>query len=151
MNITEVQVKLVNKGYLKAFCSVIFDNMFVIRELRVIETPKGLFVSMPTRKVGDHCAECGMKNPYTAKFCQRCGIQLPDSRAPRDKNNKLVLYADVCHPINQDCRDLIQEAVLKAYNEEESASRQPGYKTKVYSKTRVNHSYNHEVNSVGSR
>jgi len=106
--------------------------MFVVRDLRLIQTENGMFVSMPTRRMGDHCPNCGIKNPYTAHFCQRCGDELDENRAPRDNNDKPQLYADVCHPINQSCRDLIQSAVIQFYNDELRRSKEPGYRSRSY-------------------
>ena len=50
MVITEVRIKLVeeNNERLMAFCSVTLDNAFVIRDLKIIEGTKGLFVAMPS-------------------------------------------------------------------------------------------------------
>ncbi|MEW6227996.1 MAG: septation regulator SpoVG [Bacillota bacterium] len=53
MNITEVRVRPVRSdGRTRAIASVTFDNAFVVKELKVVEGPTGLFVSMPSRKVG---------------------------------------------------------------------------------------------------
>jgi len=40
-------------GRLKAYATIVFDNAFIIRDLKVIEGHKGLFVSMPSRKRKD--------------------------------------------------------------------------------------------------
>lgn len=58
MEITEVKVYPVEKeeskpDRLKAFASVIFDNCFIVRDLRIINGTKGLFVAMPSRKRKD--------------------------------------------------------------------------------------------------
>ncbi|MGE5585295.1 MAG: septation regulator SpoVG [Bacillota bacterium] len=53
MNITEVRVRPVKSdGKTKAIASITFDDAFVVKELKVVEGPTGLFVSMPSRKVG---------------------------------------------------------------------------------------------------
>lgn len=53
MEITKVEVRpLKDQGNLKAFCSVIFDDCFVVHGLRVIQGKRGLFVAMPCRPVG---------------------------------------------------------------------------------------------------
>ncbi|MFZ5817517.1 MAG: septation regulator SpoVG [Bacillota bacterium] len=56
MKITDVRVRKANgtEGKLKATCSVVFDEMFVVHDLRVMEGANGLFVSMPRRKVGQN-------------------------------------------------------------------------------------------------
>lgn len=54
MEITEVKVfPAKDGGRLKAYATVVFDNCFIIRDLKVIEGHKGLFVSMPSRKRKD--------------------------------------------------------------------------------------------------
>lgn len=54
MEITEVKVFPVADGEkLKAYATIVFDNAFIIRDLKVIEGLKGLFVSMPSRKRKD--------------------------------------------------------------------------------------------------
>jgi stage V sporulation protein G len=54
MEITEVKVFPVTDGdKLKAYATIVFDNAFIIRDLKVIEGLKGLFVSMPSRKRKD--------------------------------------------------------------------------------------------------
>jgi stage V sporulation protein G len=54
MEITEVKVFPVqNNDKLKAYASVVFDNCFVVRDLRVIHGTSGLFVAMPSRKRKD--------------------------------------------------------------------------------------------------
>jgi stage V sporulation protein G len=37
------------------------------------------------------------------------------------------LHADIAHPINSACREVIQSAVLKAFQAEKDRSKQPGY------------------------
>ena len=54
MEITEVKVfPAKDGGRLKAYATIVFDNCFIIRDLKVIEGHKGLFVSMPSRKRKD--------------------------------------------------------------------------------------------------
>lgn len=54
MNITEVRVRRINTdGKMKGVASITFDNAFVVRDIRIIEGQKGLFVAMPSRKTPD--------------------------------------------------------------------------------------------------
>ena len=66
MVITEVRIKLMEdhneNERLQAFCSVTFDDAFVVRDLKIIEGTKGSFVAMPSRKLTDRCGGCGCKN-----------------------------------------------------------------------------------------
>ena len=53
MNVTEVRVFPVEEEKLKAYVTITFDNCFVVRDLKVIEGNKGLFVAMPSKKRKD--------------------------------------------------------------------------------------------------
>ena len=53
MEITDVKVIPVDDEKLKAFVSIVFDHCFVVTDLKVIHGPKGLFVSMPSKKRKD--------------------------------------------------------------------------------------------------
>ena len=53
MEVTEAKITLRDEAKLKAFVSITFDNCFVVRGLRVIDGENGLFVAMPSRKLGD--------------------------------------------------------------------------------------------------
>jgi stage V sporulation protein G len=51
MKITEVTVSLMREERLKAFINITFDDVFVVRGLKVIDGKDGLFVCMPNRKL----------------------------------------------------------------------------------------------------
>jgi stage V sporulation protein G len=70
-----------NETKLKAYASVVFDGMFVVHELRVVEGINGVFVAMPRRKTP------------TGEF------------------------KDLAHPITAEAREMIQKAILEAYQE----------------------------------
>ncbi len=54
MKITEVKVFPTKEvGRLKAYATIVFDDSFILRDLKIIEGNKGLFVSMPSRKRKD--------------------------------------------------------------------------------------------------
>ena len=76
MEITEVRIKLTEDSddRLQAFCSITFDDCFVIRDLKIIEGANGPFVAMPSRKLTAHCPKCGCKNHLRAGFCNQCGL-----------------------------------------------------------------------------
>src|SRR5689334_221361 len=112
---------------LQAFCSVTFDDAYVVRDLKIIEGTKGSFVAMPSRKLTDRCPGCGSKNHLRARYCNQCGGKLDEDRATRDADGRVKLHADIAHPINSACREVIQSAVLKAFNAEKERSKQPGY------------------------
>ena len=54
MQITDVRIRKVAKeGKMKAVVSITIDNEFVVRDIKVIEGEKGLFIAMPSRKAAD--------------------------------------------------------------------------------------------------
>jgi stage V sporulation protein G len=53
MEITDVKVIPVDDEKLKAFVSIVFDGCFVVTDIKIINGPKGLFVSMPSKKRKD--------------------------------------------------------------------------------------------------
>ena len=129
MLITEVRVKLVGNTAerLLAFCSITIDAAFVVRDLKIIGGPNGPFVAMPSRKLCGHCQGCGFKNPLLAGYCNQCGAKLAAGSLPRDDDGRLRLYADIAHPINAACRELIERRVVAEYEAEVVRAREPGY------------------------
>lgn len=53
MQLTEIKVFPVNEEKLKAYVTIIIDNCFVVRDLKVISGNTGLFVAMPSKKRKD--------------------------------------------------------------------------------------------------
>ena len=54
MQITDVRVRKVNdEGKMKAIASVTFDDEFVVHDIKIIEGQNGLFIAMPSRKMGE--------------------------------------------------------------------------------------------------
>jgi len=131
MEITEVRIKLMedSEDRLRAFCSITFDHSFVVRDLKIIEGTHGPFVAMPSRKMSARCGRCGCKNHLRSHYCNQCGTRLRGPQDLRDVEGSGAnkLYADIAHPINQLCRDMIQQAVIREYGLELDRAKQPGY------------------------
>jgi stage V sporulation protein G len=130
MEITEVRIKLMedSEDRLRAFCSVTFDHSFVVRDLKIIEGANGPFVAMPSRKMSARCGRCGCKNHLRSHYCNQCGSRLRGLQDLKDvEGGPNKLYADIAHPINQACRDMIQNAVVREYTLELERAKQPGY------------------------
>ncbi len=53
MEITEVRVFPVEEERLKGYATITFDSCFVVRDVKIISGPKGLFVAMPSKKRKD--------------------------------------------------------------------------------------------------
>jgi len=126
MQITEVRI-FMKEGQdkkLKAYATVTFDNSFVVRNIKVIEGQKGLFVAMPSRKMKESCPKCNFKNAVRSKYCNNCGSSLdsiarPETRSPEDEaKERQAEHKDIAHPITLEFRELIQKKVLDAFEAE---------------------------------
>ena len=57
MTITDVRIRVVKNTEgelkLKAYAEVTFDDCFVVHGLKIIEGQNGLFIAMPSKKIGN--------------------------------------------------------------------------------------------------
>jgi stage V sporulation protein G len=54
VEVTDVRIRKINdEGKMKAIVSVTFDNEFVVHDIKIIEGQNGLFIAMPSRKMGE--------------------------------------------------------------------------------------------------
>jgi len=115
MEITETRISLVERpnSRLRAYASITFDNSFVVRDIRIIEGKRGLFVAMPSKKMQRPCPRCGFKNPISHKFCGSCGTSLNPINQQRLSPSQQ--HRDLAHPIKTDFREYIQKKVLEEY------------------------------------
>ena len=128
MEITEVKIFLKESEdkKLKAFATMTFDDAFVVRNVKVINGNKGLFVAMPSRKMRQSCPKCGFKNAIRSRFCNQCGaaMELPPPPPVEGEGGEGSIrqseHRDIAHPINSEFRDYIQRKVVEAYEKEES-------------------------------
>ncbi len=66
MNITDVRIKRTHGDTsIKALASVTIDDSLVVHDIRIIEGKNGLFVAMPSKKVGDRYMD--ISHPITAE------------------------------------------------------------------------------------
>lgn len=77
MTITEIHVNLRDEEKLKAFVNITFDDVFVIRGLKIIEGKEGLFVCMPSRKLEDGTYK-DIAHPITNEFRRLMETQILD-------------------------------------------------------------------------
>lgn len=124
MEISEVRVFL-KEGQdkkLKAYATLTFDKVFVVRNVKVIEGNKGLFVAMPSRRLKESCPKCNFKNVLRSKYCNQCGATLPQTEhkpvAAADDTARQSEHKDIAHPITAEFREYIQKKVLEAYEAE---------------------------------
>jgi len=133
MQITEVRI-FMKEGQdkkLKAYATVTFDSAFVVRNIKVIEGQKGLFVAMPSRKMKESCPKCNFKNVVRSKYCNNCGSSLdsiarPAARSPEgEAKERQAEHKDIAHPITLEFRELIQKKVLDAFDTEKKKGPAP--------------------------
>lgn len=128
MKITEVRIFIKEdpKNKLRAFVTITFDNAFVVRDVKVIEGSKGLFVAMPSRKLKDPCPKCSHRNERGSHFCNQCGANIEGVTARTlhhaESEDKDSEHKDIAHPISLECREYIQKTVLEAFDRERSKS-----------------------------
>lgn len=119
MNLTEIRVRALQapRDNLRAFVTLTLDGTFVVRDIRIIEGPQGLFVAMPSRRATARCSACAGQNHLRARYCNDCGARLPpapvedaDGVSPEAR-----LHTDIVHPISREGREQLEAAVLAAY------------------------------------
>ncbi len=119
MEITEVRISLKDSSdkKLKAYATVTFDNVFVVRNIKVIEGNKGFFVAMPSRRMRESCPKCNHRNVVRSKHCNQCGEILPESTQtpPQDEAARMAEHRDIAHPITPQFREYLQGKVLDAF------------------------------------
>lgn len=116
MRITEVKIFPADprrNTKLLAYAELVFDDAFVVHEVRIIKRNDGsLLVAMPSRVTTDHCPECSGKNQVNQAYCGHCGVSLDPERQDPDKR----LYQDYAHPITAPLREHINREVLASYS-----------------------------------
>ena len=128
MEITEIRVfpKEGQDKKLKAYATVTFDNVLVIRNIKVIQGADALFIAMPSRKLKAACPKCHFKNEVGSKFCNKCGAGLPAIQTPEGTGEEdwdvKSQHRDIAHPITKEFREYLQGKILNAFkNESEQA------------------------------
>jgi len=123
VEITEVRIILkdAQDKKLKAYATVTFDNVFVVRDIKVIQGTAGLFIAMPSRKVKHPCPKCAFKNELRSKYCNQCAGVLPvetNAQHAEETPSSQAEHRDIAHPITQMFREQLQKKVLEVYTQE---------------------------------
>jgi stage V sporulation protein G len=53
MQITEVKIRPANDELVKGYVDIVFDNCFMVEEIRIVKGPTGLYVSFPAKPQRD--------------------------------------------------------------------------------------------------
>ena len=125
MEITDVRIFLKESSSntkLKAYATITLDHSFVVRNIKVIEGGKGLFVAMPSERAKNPCPKCGFRNTVNSRFCNQCAAALAPTVPKAASGGEEVPgsqgvseHRDIAHPITIECREYIQKKILEAY------------------------------------
>ena len=129
MSITEVRIRLSDadpsRTKFRAYCSIVIDGCFTIHSIRILEGYNGPFVCMPSKKRTENCPHCRAKNHMSARYCNNCGKMLRSPEQDHVSYDVNDLYTEVAHPITQECRTVVDRAVLDAYKRALEEANQP--------------------------
>lgn len=67
MEVTDIKIHLREEDRLKAFATVIFDNVFVIHNMKVVNSNNGLILCMPSRRIKDGTYK-DIAHPISSEF-----------------------------------------------------------------------------------
>ena len=120
MEITEIRVfpKEGQDKKLKAYTTITFDNVFVVRNIKVIQVLSSLFIAMPSRKIKHLCLKCHFKNEVGSKYCNHCGASIRSENQQVGFSDAKAEHRDIAHPITQQFREYLQTKILEAYEKE---------------------------------
>ena len=130
MEITEVRIKLMEEPgeRLQAFCSITFDDCF--RGARP-EDHRGRQRSLrghAQSQVDRTLSAMRLEEPSSRGLLQPVRRPVEGESGPaKDEEGRAKLYADIAHPINSSCREMIQQRVIAAFEEEKVRAKLPGY------------------------
>ena len=109
MRITKVQLTLCDSNPIKAYGYVVFDDSFVVHDIRIVSANSGLTVAMPSRKSTYNCPGCRMRVAMDASFCHRCGSELAETTTERK------IHFDIVHPINAEFRKELEKHIFAEF------------------------------------
>ena len=126
MEITEVKVYPANEGKLKGYATMVFDGCFIVRDMKIIKSDKGLFVSMPSRRKKDGSFKDIVHplNSETRKLVEELRslelrrlkeeyiVQIVDL-LPRNLKELKAVFADVKSNLHDDELKKVMETVKK--------------------------------------
>ena len=116
MEVTEVRISPAKGGKVRAFASIVFDDCFIVNDLRVVEGREGqVFVTMPARKTRNgqmrdvaHPLDSATRELIEKKVLEEFATAV-DNRAVADRSSKGG---------NDDRESVIDRLSSKLFNDE---------------------------------
>lgn len=117
MEVTEVRISPAKGGKVRAFASIVFDDCFIVNDLRVVEGREGqVFVTMPARKTRNgqmrdvaHPLDSATREMIENKVLEEFATAV-DNRAVADRSPK--------GSGNEDRESVIDRLSSKLFNDE---------------------------------
>ena len=119
--------KASNTERVLAYVSIVIDEAFVVRDLRLIRANDKLFLAMPNREVTRPCRRCAAACGASHRFCNACGAQLEPQR---------VVRLDMVQPITAEFRQTLEKEVLAAFAQWQERPREIPSKN-IYGETEI--------------
>lgn len=115
MNISDVRIVLSpsSSGVVLGYVTVVFDDCFLVRNLRILRRDDYFILAMPSREASVTC-ECGFSGA-TGRYCCKCGAKLPEEKLKSVQAMGNGRYQDLAHPINAEFRESLEAAVFQKY------------------------------------
>lgn len=120
MKVTEIRITTLGKragNPVRAYVIVVFEDCFLVRNIRVIEKDQRVFIAMPSRESTITCS-CGYTGG-TGKFCCQCGARLPVI-SQEQSGGSHSRHIDIAHPINAPFRKYLEDAILQKFEEQQT-------------------------------
>jgi DNA-binding cell septation regulator SpoVG len=116
MKITDITFNEHQRGAMRAFCTLVFDEQLALHGLKLIQPTDGrLLVAFPSHPVFRRCPHCDRRNSALAGWCNWCGVEMPRVLLERTALGRPRTEIDFCHPVTNAFRQYVTETVLAAY------------------------------------
>lgn len=115
MNISDVRIVLSDpsQGVVLGYVTVVFEDCFLVRNLRILKPHDNLILAMPNREVSIRC-QCGFCGA-TGNYCSKCGAKLPKDKTESIRSKGNGRFQDLAHPICSEFRARLEHAVFETY------------------------------------
>jgi DNA-binding cell septation regulator SpoVG len=110
---------------LRGYASIRVGGWLRISDMRIIDARGKLFVSCPVRFYSNQCLGCGALHSCADIFCPACGVRSLKEPIPTTllRNHRF----DIAHPVDFKGREMLEEAVLGAFEIEDALTSEPDY------------------------
>ncbi|MEZ6092940.1 MAG: septation protein SpoVG family protein [Pirellulaceae bacterium] len=109
--------KAANNVQLKGYCSVTFDQSFVVHDVRILKSAEKHIIARPNQRRQTNCSVCYSKNAAASNYCSHCGkpMVLTNTESTASIAASERHHRDIAHPITQDFRKKLEEEILMRF------------------------------------